>query len=265
MILFAVWGLASALWAPAMGFRHYLISDLLILFSLFILIYLVGINLITTVETFRGFALSFLLGSVLTGALATTGVIRGITSASMRAALPGQNENLFGASMAVGLLLALYFFITSKRFSSRLPLLAVGLLLSISLVLSGSRMAWASIASALMIFAITAKPVNWRRATTGTILVMLLFGAGIYSFLSMNLIPQSMLQIVTKRATLSPALSIGGRLDIWSGGWEIVKHNNLLLGVGLRNFAVVFEQHLPELLQGRPTLTSPRMPHSVVR
>jgi O-antigen ligase len=264
MILFAVWGLTSALWAPAMGFRHYLISDQFILFSLFIGIYLVSINLITTVETFRRFGLSFLLGSVLTGAIATTQTIRGIISDLSRAALPDQNVNIFGASMAIGFLLALYFFRTSKRVASRLLILAASFVLFVSLVLSGSRMAWVSIASALVIAAIAIKRTNWRRGVTNTILVMLLFGVGLYSFAHMNLIPQPMLRYLETRATLNYAIydRMAGRLYIWAVGWEIAKHNPLI-GVGLRNFPVVFEQHIPLSLKGQPTLMQPRMPHSV--
>jgi len=264
MIFFALWGLASALWAPAMGFRDYLISDQLILFSLFIGIYLVSINLITTVETFRRFGLSFLLGSVLTGAIATTQTIWGTTSALSRAALPDQNVNTFGASMAIGLLLALYFFRTSKRPSSRLLILMASFLLLVSLMLSGSRMAWVSIASALVISVIAIKRTNWRRGVTNTILVMLLLGVGLYSVAHMNLIPQPMLRYLETRATLSYAIhdKLAGRLYIWAVGWEIAKHN-LLIGVGLRNFPVVFERYIPLSLKGNPVLMQPRMPHSV--
>jgi len=125
-------------------------------------------------------------------------------------------------------------------------------------------MAWVSIISALMIPVIVIKRTNWRRVLTNTILVMLLLGVGLYSVVHMNLIPQRVLRYLETRATLSYAIhdKFAGRLYIWSVGWEIAKHN-LLIGVGLHNSPVVFEQYIPLTLKGNPVLMQPRMPHSV--
>jgi len=251
------------LWSRATSFQHFTVWELITLYLFFIGIYLVIINSITTIVVFRRFALSFLLGGVLAATIAIFRSFQGSAFLLQRAvALSDQNANFFGANMAVGFIVSLYFFLTTKRLSLRLMIVAASSLLLLALMLSGSRMAWLSIAAALAISAMIAKPVSWRRMIPSVILTALLCVVGFYVISFTKFIPTDMIHNVRQRATFEYAIEnqMGLRMGIWQVGWEMAKHNPFF-GVGLRNFPVAIEQYR-SLLREDLIIWSP-WPHSI--
>ena len=235
-ILFTVFGLMSAFWATSQD----RLLKTIILLLLFISFYLTTLNSVSTRLIFNRVGLSYLFGSVVVGVIAIFRVVFGSIPLELRvSAFSHQNLNIFGAVLAVGLLFIIYFSWNVKRYSQRLLLLGVSIILIISLLLSGSRMAWLSLIASIIISLTFSKGISRKKVIANVFIIVFLIAGIFYLVDYLNLWPKELTKYLVMRTSINFAIQTGGarRLGIWRIGWKMFK-NNPLIGVGLRNFSV---------------------------
>ena len=252
-IFFSLYGLLSVLWATS----RQVILETTMLLLLFISLYSITVQLISTKELFRRLELSYIYGSTFAGLIAIySAIFKAIPQVGRVSPFLHQNLNIFGTTMAIGLLIIFHLIWSTKKYSKRLYFLGIGIILFVSLFLSGSRMAWLSLIVSVII-SFTFLKTKYRKKAIIYLILIASFGGGcLYLATNLNFLPKDTINHLLARTSINYSIQDRGaqRLGIWLIGWNMFK-DNPIFGIGLQNFVnVLYDKYssLTYLVNYRP-------------
>jgi O-antigen ligase len=230
-VVLAAWAAASVLWAIAAGtavsgaFR--LVQMLLLLF--------VAFAAIRDGRELRLFAWFYIVGAVLTAIVPLVG-LGAVTEAGNPSTRFGGyvgNPNNLAALLLPAIALTAFMWLGSRRRPERRVLLACGLLLLVTLVLTQSRGGLIGLAATAVAALVFGGPAR-RYAVAG---LAVLATAGVAYFAAIAPAEQR------ARATTYSLAESTGRVDLWRIGWRMFE-DHPLQGVGMQNFTVTAPAYL---------------------
>ena len=254
VFLWFLWGLASTFWA----------QDQVVALSgsikvaqgaafIILLQNLVKDNQKLKIVFFAYFGATVLFSLIAIGA--------GISEAMKRITLTeGQNPNVLARALGIGLLLTPYVFSQVRQIGWRILSLVGSLSLMVAIFMTGSRGTWLGLIGATWLSWLISR---WRFfklrsliVVTGLLFIVILV-LNNYGLISRTVLLRAS-TLVTREATLESA-----RAYIWRVGWEMIK-DNPIIGVGLQNFPVRFEDYISAAgVAGLPGIYPGRDPHSI--
>ena len=166
---------------------------------------------------------------------------------------------------SLGIALVMVTFLAARRSSVKrgVMLFFCANVISLAVLLTGSRGAWLGLCGAGIgtIILTKGRGLNWRRVLVPTLAI------GLQLFLVVHLggLPSGDWARQRAETFLNPLSVEGssGRLGIWHVGWEMVL-DNPIIGIGLQNFPVRFADYIePAGLEGGYGIYPGRDPHSV--
>jgi O-antigen ligase len=252
--LWFMWGLASSLWAQdqmlALGRAIDIVQGMLFLVLLQ--------NLVSDGRRLKTVLIVYFSATVLFGLLAVEmGVSEGLKRAVVAEA---QNPNALARALGIGLLLTPYVFDQFRRTWWRIPVILGSASLLLAIFMTGSRGAWLGLIAAVGFTWAIARVKFVKLRTIAAMIVLVLLSISLLNYYGIfgDLVIRRALSLVSTEQTIESA-----RAYIWLVGWEMIK-DNLLLGVGLQNFPVRFEEHIdPAGVAGKPGIYPGRDPHSI--
>jgi len=171
-----------------------------------------------------------------------------------------QNPNALARALGIGLLLAPY--VSSQLRQTRWRVLALigSLPLMVAIFMTGSRGAWLGLIGAVGLTWLISRGrfIKLRSliAVTGLLFIVILV-LNNYGLISRTVLLRA-LTLTTSEQTLESS-----RANIWRVGWEMIK-DNPIIGVGLQNFPVRFEDYmLAAGVAGKRGIYPGRDPHSI--
>ena len=254
--LWYVWGAASFFWAA----DEQIVMVRLISFAGFVILFILFQDLVRDDRKLRILLFGYFVASVFYALLS---IEIAISSGIGRVVLTeGQDPNNFACDICVGLLMAPYIFNQLKHIHWKVLAFLGVIPIVIAIILTGSRGAWLSLLGAFLV----AWLINKGRVIH--IRTMLIAGVllAIIIILLNNYYGIISPFIMGRISTLLSSEGIGtaaGRWNIWAVGLELVK-DNPLIGVGLSNFPVRFEDYIgASWIAGSHGVYAGRDPHNV--
>ena len=254
-LVWLMWGLLSALWAQdqAVALRQAITLAQLIAFFCLIQVMVTEDRRLLMLITVYFFA------SVLFGLLA---IGTAISADLKRAALAvNQNPNALARALGVGLLMAPYLLRQHALPRWRVPIIVGTFALGLAILLTGSRGAWVGVVAAFGFTWLISMGKLWRLRSI--VLVAVAVSAGMAGLYRLGFLDEWMVQRILTLPDIRATHGGAGRTNIWAVGWEMVKANSLV-GVGLGNFPVRFEDYIDVAgMRGAYGVYPGRDPHSV--
>ncbi len=261
LVLYCLWCFLSVVWAiqPEQSLsRSVSMNQLLFMVVL-------GYNLVDNRKELYLILGSFLLGAFLSSSL---GIYNSyLNGFAIRADIGNMTKpNFFARVAGLGIIFSAYFIIVLRNKLIRLFSFIGCIILTVSVLLSGSRGAWLALLlvtavvlyrSRKNIIKLMKKPIVLK-----IILVIIIFIITLSPLIINHAPPIIYQRLQTLAFTASPTDISAGRLDIWLVGLEIVK-DNWAWGVGLDNFPYAFSEHLPRVDSIRADIGLNRDPHNV--
>lgn len=254
-LVWLMWGLLSVFWAQeqmaALG-RAANLAQLIIFFCLMQV-------MVIDDRRLRILITAYFVASVFFALLAIGTTISGDLR---RATLTeGQNPNALARALGMGLLMVPYLLGQLRSLRWRIATLLGVCALGLAILLTGSRGAWVSLAAAFGFtwFLSREKLVKLRSAMAVVIAVVF----GIAGLRHAGVLDEWLFLRMVTVFDIEATHGGSGRMNIWAVGWEMVKANPLI-GVGLENFPVRFEDYIDAAgLWGAYGVYSGRDPHSI--
>jgi len=253
--LWLFWGMVSILWASdqiSAYSRAFTLAQAIIFFFLLQ-------NLITDNKRFRIVILTYFVASIIYSIYSIgIEIFTGVTRVSLSEM---QNPAHFAQSLGIGLLFTPYILNWSKKFYWKLLVVLGDSCLILAILMTGTRAVWVGLAMGVVfVWLITrGKAVRIRSLVIiGVVLVISISVMSHYGIIS-DYIIQRIVTLPNLEATHGGA----GRTNIWLVGWEMLK-NNPIIGVGLNNFPVRFEDYISAArLRGAYAIYPGRDPHNI--
>lgn len=254
ILLWFLWGLASSLWAKNQTLA---LSRAMIIVQGGIFLILLW-NLINDEKRLRlSFAVYFtaavLFSLVAIGAGVSEGIKRVVVTET-------QNPNAFARALGIGLLLTPYLFDIAQQRWQKIILMLGSSSLLLAIFMTGSRGAWLGLIGAIAVTWLISRRrfIRIRSLTAmGILLAVLILTLNHYGMISKT-VHFRVLTLVTSEYTIESA-----RIRIWRVGWEMIK-DNPVVGVGLQNFPVRFEDYIAAAgMTGKPGIYPGRDPHNI--
>lgn len=254
VLLWALLGLLSTIWALDKDVSVKRTMDIMQGLAFFILIQ----NLINDAQKIKIASFVYFYSCVFFSVFA---FFRGTSEYLIRYTLSEkQNPNIFARALAIGLLLMPYLIsqLYKRKFKIIIALCAFPLMLV--MFLTGSRGAWLGICGSLIITWMISRRKFLRLSTMITVILILC--VVIILLNNYGLISERSIQRFSELDRFGETVA-ASRNNIWKVGWQMVKANPIV-GVGLENFAVRFEEYVPAAnVYGFPGMSHDRTPHSI--
>lgn len=185
---------------------------------------------------------TFIIGNLLATFFASLGYLAA-TSLTARAAIEGQNANLYANITGISILLLFFLAPRIRRF--KIPLFyGTVLFLSYGMVISSSR--GAIVALFLSIFMLLLLHRNRLRSATMIVIMALFVGTGLALALQKGFIFQPSIDRIQSVQSYQETTLVS-RFEIWDVGLEMIM-DNFIIGVGLDNFPEFFNKYQPGYL-----------------
>lgn len=233
--LWLVWGAASFFWAA--DAQSVIVR--LIPFAGFVTLFVLFQDLVKEDRQLKVLLFGYFIASVCYAILSIRGAV--LFDLKRIVLTEEQNPNVLARALGIGLLMSPYMFHQLKKVLWK-SLTFIGIvLLVIAIILTGSRGAWLGLVGAF--------GVGWllsrgRVIRLRTILVWgLLITICIFLLRSYGIISPFIMERISTLLSSEGIGTASGRWNIWAVGLELVK-DNLLIGVGLNNFHVRFEDYI---------------------
>ena len=255
-LVWLMWGLLSALWAQdqAVALRQAITLAQLIAFFCLIQV------MVTEDRRLRILITTYFVASVVYAVLAIGTAI----SADLRRATltEAQNPNALARALGVGLLMAPYLLRQHALPRWRVLIIVGTFALGLAILLTGSRGAWVGLVAAFGFTWFISTGKLWRLRSI--VLVAVAVSTGIAGLYRLGFVDAWMMQRILTLPDIEATHGGAGRTNIWAVGWEMVKANSLV-GVGLGNFPVRFEEYIDDVagMWGAYGVYPGRDPHSV--
>lgn len=232
LLAFFAWAGLSVLWALDLSVYF---SRIMNLANYMVFIFMM-INIRKPEVNVNRFLILYLAGCVILSAMGTQQFI--IYGGLERTSAFGEDQNFYGITIGIGLLIALYLKRLPGYFTKHTILNISILLLIVGLMVSMSRTAWVATIIAVMFFFLVGRENKVKSVLISAGLVGIVYLIALYmsSVFESSLLSERVLSIINFTDSSNRA---AGRLDIWIVGWNIFK-DHFLLGVGLNNFSVAF-------------------------
>jgi O-antigen ligase len=250
-LLFIIWGTFSIIWSQDKTATWQYSKTLLELFVFFILLQ----SMINSESRLQILIKTYIISSVLIALL----VIFSTFSAGLsRATLAeNQNPNALARALSIALLMSLNSLRDiSKAKVERILIFLGTIILGLAIFLTGSRGAWLALFAAISFTSllIRVKLLNLRTIIIWSIILIILLVTLSYR----SVLNERLLMRAFTTFKIEENLSGVARINIWLVGWEMIK-DNPIIGVGLWNFPIRFEEYMKietpfrnvELLPGR--------------
>ena len=172
-----------------------------------------------------------------------------------------QNPNALARALGVGLLMVPYLLGQLRPTRWRIAIVLAACVLGLAILFTGSRGAWVGLIAAfgLTWFLCRGKLVKLRSAVAVAIALVV----GIAGLYYVGVLDEWMVQRIITLPSIEATHGGAGRTNIWAVGWEMVKANSLV-GVGLGNFPVRFEDYIDVAgMRGAYGVYPGRDPHNV--
>ena len=172
-----------------------------------------------------------------------------------------QNPNHLAMSLIIGFLVTPYILKTLKSHFLKI-ITILGILVSIvAIIMTGSRGAWVGlvIAFVLTFLIIKSKVIRPRNLIIIGIIIVIF----IFALYQTGVISQYTVKRITTITDIRENRGGAGRLNIWKVGLEMIKYNPII-GVGLNNFSVRFENYIaPADMEGKYHMYPGCGPHNM--
>ncbi|KAF1085953.1 O-Antigen ligase [Sporotomaculum syntrophicum] len=262
LVLYLLWCLLTVVWAiqPERSLSRIVSSSQLLLMVV------LGYNLVDNRKELYLILGSFLLGAFLASCL---GIYNSyLNGFALRADIGSMTKpNYFARVAGLGVIFSAYLIIASKNKFIRLFSLIGCNILTVAVLLSGSRGAWVALllAAAVALYSAKKNIIEFIRTpiVLKSLLVIILFIITLGPLITNHTPPVITQRLQTVAGTATPIDISAGRLDIWLVGLEIVK-DNWAWGVGLDNFPYAFTEYLPRVDNIRADIGLNRDPHNII-